>query len=166
MDPIGNLIRYEGRLTSEVRVQLTDLLLAIAVGNLGSRGDLKKLFGVAVELLDNAQRYCTSGTVQFQWRIEGAELVISITNKASKYDAERLVERVAAIQAMSPEQLAETFRQQLQDPTFGEKGGAGLGMLQIARKVGQGINAAITPDNNGDYLCTSQVTTRLTSRTA
>ncbi|MBL8002498.1 MAG: ATP-binding protein [Flavobacteriales bacterium] len=164
MDPNSNLIRYEGLLTSEVRVQLTDLLLAIAVSNLGSRSDLKKLFGVAVELLDNAQRYCSSGSVSFEWHIEGTELVIAITNKASKADAERLIDRVAAIQAMSPEQLADAFRQQLQDPSFGEKGGAGLGMLQIARRVGQAINARISADANGDYICTSQVTTTLRTR--
>ena len=164
MDTNSNLIRYEGLLTSEVRVQLTDLLLAIAVSNLGSRSDLKKLFGVAVELLDNAQRYCSTGSVSFQWRIEGTELVITISNKASKEDAERLIDRVATIQAMSPEQLAEAFRQQLQDPTFGEKGGAGLGMLQIARRVGQAIDARIAPDANGEYVCTSQVTTTLRPR--
>lgn len=166
MDPTSNLIRYEGLLTSEVRVQLTDLLMAIALSNLGTRSDLKKLFGVAVELLDNAQRYCSSGSVSFQWRIEGAELVIAISNKASKEDAERLIDKVAVIQSMTPDQLADAFRQQLQDPAFGEKGGAGLGMLQIARKVGKAINAEITPDPSGDYLCTSQVTTRLKHRTA
>jgi hypothetical protein len=164
MEPNSNLIRYEGMLTSEVRVQLTDLLMAIAVSNLGSRSDLKKLFGVAVELLDNAQRYCSSGSVSFQWRIEGTELVVAISNNASKQDAERLVERVTAIQSMTPEQLADAFRQQLQDPAFGEKGGAGLGMLQIARKVGQAINAQITPTTDGDYRCTSEVSTSLRTR--
>jgi hypothetical protein len=164
MDPNSNLIRYEGRLTSEVRVQLTDLLMAIAVSNLGSRSDLKKLFGVAVELLDNAQRYCSSGSVSFQWRIEGTELVVAITNTATKEDAERLIDRVTAIQTMTPEELANAFRQQLLDPAFGDKGGAGLGMLQIARKVGQAINAQITPAPDGDYVCTSQVTTNLRPR--
>ncbi len=164
MDTNSNLIRYEGLLTSEVRVQLTDLLMAIALSNLGTRSDLKKLFGVAVELLDNAQRYCSSGSVSFQWRIEGTELVISITNKASKADAERLIDRVTTIQAMSSVELADAFRQQLLDPSFGEKGGAGLGMLQIARKVGRSINARIQPDDNGDYVCTSQVTTTLRPR--
>jgi hypothetical protein len=89
--PNSNLIRYEGLLNSEVRVQLTDLLMAIALTNLGSRGDLKKLFGVAVELLDNAQRYCSAGSVSFQWRIQGPELVIEISNLADKADAERLL---------------------------------------------------------------------------
>lgn len=161
--PNSNLIRYEGLLNSEVRVQLTDLLMAIALTNLGSRGDLKKLFGVAVELLDNAQRYCSTGSVSFQWRIQGPELVIEISNLADKADAERLLAIVASIQSMTSEQIAEAFKQQLQDPAFGEKGGAGLGMLQIARKVGNRITAEVSPGPDGIYRCTSQVTTVLRS---
>ncbi|MBV6404748.1 MAG: hypothetical protein IT228_07170 [Flavobacteriales bacterium] len=160
-DPNSNLIRYEGLLTSEVRVQLADLLMAIALTNLGSRGDLKKLFGVAVELLDNAQRYCSAGSVSFQWRIQGSELVIEISNLADKADADRLLAIVSSIQSMTAEQIAEAFKQQLQDPAFGEKGGAGLGMLQIARKVGNRITAAVSPESDGAYRCTSQVTTQL-----
>ncbi|MBK9273335.1 MAG: hypothetical protein IPM49_02190 [Flavobacteriales bacterium] len=161
--PNSNLIRYEGLLNSEVRVQLTDLLMAIALTNLGSRGDLKKLFGVAVELLDNAQRYCSAGSVSFQWRIQGPELVIEISNLADKADAERLLAIVASIQSMTSEQIADAFKQQLQDPAFGEKGGAGLGMLQIARKVGNRITADVRPEPDGVYRCTSQVTTLLRS---
>lgn len=164
MDPTSTLIRYEGLLTSEVRVQLTDLLMAMAVSNLGSRSDLKRLFGVAMELLDNAQRYCSSGNVAFEWHIDGAELVITITNKASKADAERLMDRVSAIQGMTREQLADAFRRQLLDPGFGEKGGAGLGMLQIARRMGRCIDAQVATDATGEFICTSQVTTTLRPR--
>lgn len=159
----GNLIRYEGLLNSEVRVQLSDLLMAIALTNLGSRGDSKRLFGVAIELLDNAQRYCSKGSVSFQWRIQGPELVIEISNLADKADAERLLATVCAIRSMTPEEITGAFKQQLQDPSFGEKGGAGLGMLQIARKVGNRISAAVLPESDGIYRCTSQVTTQLRS---
>ena len=68
-----NLIQYEGRLSSEVRVQLIDLLNVVSLANMGKRTDLKKLCGIALELLDNAQRYCSSGGVNFEWRIDGTQ---------------------------------------------------------------------------------------------
>ncbi|MFZ1686952.1 MAG: DUF6272 family protein [Flavobacteriales bacterium] len=156
-----NLIQYEGRLSSEVRVQLIDLLNVVSLANMGKRNDLKKLCGIALELLDNAQRYCSSGGVNFEWRIDGTQLVVSITNNAIREDAERLLKTVNEINNMSPEEVAGAFRAQLTNETFGSKGGAGLGMLQIAKKTGSRLMATVEATNNEEYLCTSQVAANL-----
>jgi hypothetical protein len=159
-----NLLEYKGRLTGELRLQLIDLVNCAALCTLGARSDLKKLVGVALELLDNAQRYNAGTDVDFYWRIDGDELVVSITNRATGDDAQRLKEAVERIGAMSPEQIAEAFRQQLMNEGFGEKGGAGLGMLQIAKKVGNGLQAVIKPLAPNEYLCTSTVTAMLSKQ--
>ncbi len=156
-----NLLEYKGQLTSEVRIQLLDLLNCIALFNLGPRNDLKKLVGIALELLDNAQRYNTSNDVDFQWQIVEETLVVTIRNKASQRDANRLVDSVNDISSMSEEEVTAAFRRQLTQEGFGEKGGAGLGMLQIARKVGRNITASIAPQGGDIYLCTSKVSTEL-----
>jgi hypothetical protein len=156
-----NLLEYKGQLTSEVRIQLLDLLKCIAMCNLGPRRDLKKLVGIALELLDNAQRYNASNDVDFRWHIDNDQLVVVIRNKANRNDAERLVESVRSIERMSVEEIAEAFRNQLMNEGFGNKGGAGLGILQIARKVGGVITAEIEPIQAGEYLCTSTVATDL-----
>lgn len=152
-----NHIEYLGRMSSEVRIQLLDLLKVVSLANLGQRNDLKKLCGIALELLDNAQRYGTSPDVNFGWRIEGDSLVVTITNHASQKDAERLVEIVESINAMTTEEVAEAFRNQLMNEGFGEKGGAGLGMLQIAKKTGSRLSARIAPASDGQYTCISEV---------
>lgn len=155
MDP--NLIQYEGQLSSEVRIQLLDLLKAVSLANLGQRNDLKKLCGIALELLDNAQRYRSSGAVSFEWRIEGNSLVVKIRNRAAREDAERLIKTVESINAMTAEQVTAAFREQLTNEQFGAKGGAGLGMLQIARKTGSQLLASIEHSAGEEYLCTSEV---------
>jgi hypothetical protein len=152
-----NHIGYQGRMSSEVRIQLLDLLKVVSLANLGQRNDLKKLCGIALELLDNAQRYGTTPDVNFEWRIEGSNLVVSICNHASKADAERLVRAVENINSMTAEEVAAAFRAQLVNEGFGEKGGAGLGMLQIAKKTGSRLSAHITPANGENYLCVSEV---------
>jgi hypothetical protein len=153
----SNHIQYKGQLSSEVRIQLLDLLKAISLANLGQRNDLKKLCGIALELLDNAQRYRSSGGVNFQWRIEGHMLVVSISNTAAREDAERLLKTVDEINAMSPEQVADAFRAQLTNEQFGAKGGAGLGMLQIAKRTGSRLNARIEATSTDEFLCVSEV---------
>ncbi len=153
--------RYEGQLTSEVRIQLTDLVKAVALANMGKRPNIKKLCGIAIEMLDNAQRYCTDGNVKFAWEIDGTHLVISIENQASSVDAHRLIKSVDAVNRMSAEEIASAFRAQLTNGEFGEKGGAGLGLLDIARKSTGTIEARIEPvdDVNDVYACQSIVST-------
>lgn len=144
-------------MSSEVRIQLLDLLKVISLANLGHRTDLKKLCGIALELLDNAQRYSTTQDVGFEWRIEGDQLVVCIRNQASRADAERLLSTVEGINNMTTEQVVEAFKAQLLNEGFGEKGGAGLGMLQIAKKTGSRLTARIAPATGDDYLCISEV---------
>ena len=92
-----SILDYAGALSSEVRVQLTDLLGAIAMANLGKRKDLRKLCSIAIELLDNAQRHCTDNDINFKWRIEDDSLVVIVENHATEADAKRLKEQVEAI---------------------------------------------------------------------
>lgn len=157
----GSQTRYEGVLSSEVRIQLTDLLKAMAVANIQRRTNVKKLCTVAIELLDNAQRYCSSGTISCHWELQEDCLVIRIENRANQADAERLLSTVAAVNAMTSEELVQAFRSQLGNGEFGEKGGAGLGFLDIARKVSVPIEAQITPTSSGEFLCRSTVSTSI-----
>lgn len=159
-----SLLDYKGVLSSEVRVQLLDLLHCIALDNLGHRNDLKRLVGIALELLDNAQRYNVSKEVDFRWHVESSSLVVTIRNMASRSDAERLLEAVRAIQQMNPEEIALAFKRQLTDDGFGAKGGAGLGMLHIAKKIGNNISANVERINPDGYLCTSQVIANLSAK--
>jgi hypothetical protein len=156
-----NLLAYKGQLSSEVRIQLLDLLKCIALLNLGPRSDLKKLIGIALELLDNAQRYNASHDVDFRWHIADDQLVVTTSNTARPLDARRLIESVRAIERMSPAEITEAFKRQLLEKGYGEKGGAGLGILQIARKVGRNITADIEPLRPDEYRCTSTVSAAL-----
>lgn len=161
---------YEGKLTSDVRLQLTDLVKAMAFASLGKRPNMKRLYGIAIELLDNAQRYGINDTVRFSWAIDDEQVVITIENRAMKDDALRLLRSVQAVNTMTQDQLTEAFRAQLADEGFGDKGGAGLGFLDIARKC-KSPGAATAPDviqarirpanNNEEYICESQVSTKL-----
>jgi hypothetical protein len=157
----NNTTLYEGRITSEVRVHLIDLLKMVSLANLGKGPNVKKVCIIAIEMLDNAQRYCSDGNVRFTWELEGGHLVITIENKATMTDAYRLLHMVEAVNSMPPSGIADAFRAQLTNGEYGEKGGAGLGLLDIARKIKGGIRAHIHPDRDENYFCRSQVSTQL-----
>ncbi|HEY0978692.1 MAG TPA: DUF6272 family protein [Flavobacteriales bacterium] len=156
-----SLTQYQGALSSEVRIQLTDLIQAVALANIGKRTNVKKLCAIAIELLDNAQRYCSNGNIRFEWQLQGDLLVVRIENQAAERDAQRMLESIQAVNRMGPEELVEAFRSQLTNGKFGEKGGAGLGFLDIARKSKGPISADIAPLPGGDYWCRSEVSTNL-----
>lgn len=156
-----NLLLYEGELSGDVRVQLIDLLKCIALSNLGQRSDLKKLVGVALELLDNAHRYNASTDVAFEWNIVGNELVVTISNTASRADAQRLERAVRSVQEMTADEITAAYKHQMTEEGFGEKGGAGLGILQIARKVGNKLDVKITSLRPDQCVCSTVVTAPL-----
>lgn len=156
---MDSLTRYEGALSSDVRIQLTDLIMAAAVANIGKRPSVKKLCSIAIEMLDNAQRYCATGNVNFLWSLDGNVVHIRIENLASETDAQRMLEAVEMVNRMSPDELSAAFRAQLSNGQFGEKGGAGLGFLDIARRSKSPIQAEIEPTGDGHYLCRSAVAT-------
>ncbi|MCC6600173.1 MAG: hypothetical protein IT223_05815 [Crocinitomicaceae bacterium] len=154
---INNAIHYSGTISSQITLHLTDMLTAAAHANFGKRSDLKKLCSIALELIDNAQRYCRAGGILFDWKVEEGKLVIQLQNIASKEDAIRLKESTDIIKKMSSEEITLAFKAQLMDPEFGEKGGAGLGMLQIARKGVDNIDVNISPFDEENYACNSYV---------
>lgn len=155
--PVCSLIEYKGLINGELRLCLFDLVKYAALYNLGKRSDLKRLVGIALELLDNAQRYSSGQEVSFTWHIEGDQLVASISNRASHKDAMRLKRVVESIEAMTTQEIADAFKEQLIHEGFSDKGGAGLGMLQIARKKGRSVEAKVLPIHANEYLCTSTV---------
>ncbi|MBK9515489.1 MAG: hypothetical protein IPO05_18200 [Flavobacteriales bacterium] len=61
-----------------------------------------------MELLDNAGRYNSSTDVDFIWRIDGDQLVVTIRNKArALMPPAKAVSRIAA---MTPEEITDAFK--------------------------------------------------------
>src|SRR5690606_30819717 len=89
-----SLLEYQGHLTGDIRVQLLDLLKSITTRPICQPQNRKKLIGIALELLDNAQRYNASDRIDFSWRTEGGTLVMTIRNVADEDNAERLMRSV------------------------------------------------------------------------
>lgn len=151
-------IFYEGCFNTDIRANLLEVLFTQNGCKEAPNKDIRKHFSVAVEMLDNAQRYSSTAHVRFEWQNREDGIFIKIVNHANKYDAENLLFTLDRIRKMDPVELKSALLEQLSNSDFGDKGGAGLGFLQIANRSGAHVNAHIEPVNDHIYKCESTFT--------
>ncbi len=96
---------------------------------------LKIAINCLVELIDNAFRY-SSETADVWVEIEISEELIAfnVVNQSTLSDVEVLMLQVESYKRMTEQELDLMYRQKLSNNTFNDRGGAGLGLLQIMRK--------------------------------
>ena len=148
-----HMVLFEGMLNGDVRVNLLGVMRSVQDPNI-RQGELKKLCGVALELLDNAQRY-GSGPIAFQWNVHKEGFCIKVVNHASQEDANRLKSAVDEANKLGPEELKAKLMEELTNGKFGDKGGAGLGLLQIVSRTRGKLKATIQHFEESIYRCES-----------
>ncbi len=138
------LLSYKGAFTNE----LLDCLLQLTENKLnligGKKSMRKKVYTVVVELLQNV--YHHFDPLYFKSEIDDLEAVTFLIGRENgEYSilAGNYVENskisflktvIDELNALSDEELKKRYRHALDTGTFTDKGGAGLGMLFIARK--------------------------------
>lgn len=86
----------------------------------------------------------------FTFRSEGDSYFINSINVVRKDQIEGLSQTVALINSKTREELKEMYRAQLVNNELSDKGGAGLGLIEIARKSGNRLEVEFEP-LDGDY---------------
>lgn len=158
---IDNALRYFGKIDEGGIVDFVDLLTGVLYKSLGPRKDIRKLCSFAIELLDNGMRYSIDNKVAFTWTIEKDFITFELENEASPADAGRLKAHAENLHGMDELMRRQAFQDQINNVTFGEKGGAGLGLLQILRKGALSIDVQIRPKSADTYVCISRINTPL-----
>jgi hypothetical protein len=126
---------------------------------------LRSVFAVFVEQMQNIIRYSAelaaqssaadSPFLEIRYGIvtigqEGSEYVVQAGNLVAQKDVERLRTRLTKIRDMNKEELRALHKEQLRAaPEEGSKG-AGLGIMEIARRASKPIEFDFT-DVDGDY---------------
>lgn len=151
---------YEGKLDSTVRANILDILYSYKENEFYTLSELRKHCGVALELLDNAQRYAVNDRyVKFTWNASKDGIEIKMFNMASKKDAERMIQQVNKLNSMDKTALKAGILEQLKNGSFNEAGGAGLGLMQLVSRAGHKLEAKITKLEDHLYLCESSFKT-------
>lgn len=84
--------------------------------------------------------------------------VINSINLVKKRNVADLQSKIDAVNGLDSEALREAYKACLRDEGFNEKGGAGLGLFEIARKSGKKIVSSVDPFTNKLCLFHQQIT--------
>lgn len=97
----------------------------------------KAFFLILVELLQNVSRHALEGGQRdgiFSISHDRDGYYISVGNVVDEASKKELTERIDELNSIDSEGLRQLYKNTLRDGSFSEKGGAGLGLIEIARK--------------------------------
>ncbi|MCX7636379.1 MAG: SiaB family protein kinase [Cyclobacteriaceae bacterium] len=152
------ILVYQGDFTQET----TKSILAMAERNLDSSGEessiKRKVFNVMVEALQNIVKH-SDELIDGQMRSHAAIFLIGkeanrysimTGNPIRKSNVEKLNQALNHINSLDKDGLKELYKNIIKNTTISEKGGAGLGFVDMARKSGEKLEFAF-PEMNSEY---------------
>lgn len=152
------ILVYQGDFTQET----TKSILTMAERNLDSSGEesniKRKVFNVMVEALQNIVKH-SDELVDGQTRSHAAIFLIGReTNKYSimsgnpirKENITGLQKKLDQINGLDKDGLKELYKEIIKNTTISDKGGAGLGFVDMARKSGAKLEFSF-PEMNSEY---------------
>jgi hypothetical protein len=152
------ILVYQGDFTQET----TKSILAMAERNIDSSGEdasiKRKVFNVMVESLQNIVKHSDelvdgethSHAAIFLIGRENNRYTIMAGNPIRKSNVAALDQKLQHINSLDKDGLKELYKEIIKNTTISEKGGAGLGFVDMARKSGGKIEFEF-PEMSADY---------------
>ena len=152
------ILVYQGEFTQES----TKSILAMAERNLDTTGEdssiRRKVFNVMVEALQNIVKHSDElidGEIRSHAAIfligrDDNQYSIMAGNPIRKSNIQRLSAALEKINGLDKEGLKDLYKEIIKNTTISEKGGAGLGFVDMARKSGEQLEYQF-PEMNSDY---------------
>jgi len=140
---------YRGMFTQTI----TDSIISLAETNLETTGESpkvkKRVFSILVECLQNITRHQTEHGDEIKDTDNSGIFVIQkqensyyiTTGNVVQHTAiPKLSSQLEKINSFDPDELKEYYKKILEDGTLSDKGGAGLGLIEMARKSGNKLS--------------------------
>jgi len=158
------ILVYEGDFTQET----TKSILSMAERNLDSSGEdssiKRKVFNVMVESLQNIVKHSSDHTLKagslvsksaiFMIAKNDDKYSILTGNPIEKEAVPKLTENLDLLNSKDKEGLKELYKDIIKNTQISEKGGAGLGFVDMARKSGEKLEFIFSEmDKDYDFFC-------------
>ncbi len=139
------ILVYEGEFTQEI----TKSVLSMAERNMDSFGEesstKRKVFNVMVECLQNICKHAETLEISragknnaiFMIGKREDEYIITSGNAIMTENVTDLIKKLELINSLDKEGLKELYKDIIKNGSLSDKGGAGLGFVDMARKSGQ-----------------------------
>jgi hypothetical protein len=153
------LLSFKGVVTSELLSSVLSIMESKMDYMEESPKTKKKVFNVLVECLQNLYHHIDDGTERIVERIEAKSALFMIAKKDEQFvistgnyidceSAADLQSRLDTINGMNKDELKQYYQEILSNGNLSEKGTAGLGMIDIARKSGNKLEYQFLPVND------------------
>lgn len=156
----GFSLVYEGVFSHDIMKMFTSM----TENNMDKQNEDKsvrrKVFHVMVECLQNMTKH--SDDVSTSDRVGNGLFIVGrkedywnivTANKINSDKIEDLRRSIETINSLSPEELKMLYKKQIKEGSLSEKGGAGLGLIDIARKTGRKLEYQFLPlDDKENYF--------------
>ncbi|NOZ45295.1 MAG: hypothetical protein GXO79_00785 [Chlorobi bacterium] len=127
--------------------KITDNILSLAEGNLTNVGESstvkKRVFSIMVEGLQNITRHQDENLINekdrtgiFVIQRKGDNYFITTGNLIDKNHITKLTGQLNKINSLEKDELKKYYKEVLNETEISKKGGAGLGLIEMARKSG------------------------------
>ncbi|OFX83639.1 MAG: hypothetical protein A2W99_15535 [Bacteroidetes bacterium GWF2_33_16] len=159
---------YEGEITHQITKAFTSLTESNMAKESESNSVQKKVFHVMVECLQNISKHADSfGSDDFLFAGRGIFMVskgkndyhVTTGNVIENDKIEELTEMLDHINSLDKDGLKDLYKNQMKEGRLSEKGGAGLGFIDIARKTNNKLDFHFLPIDEGSsfFLLTSSI---------
>jgi hypothetical protein len=158
------ILVYEGDFTQET----TKSILSMAERNLDSSGEdsgtKRKVFNVMVEALQNIVKHSSEQGLQagslisksaiFMISKDDSRYCVLTGNPVAKSSVPKLTTNLNDLNSKDKEGLKEMYKEIIKNTQISEKGGAGLGFVDMARKSGEKLEFTFAEmDKDHDFFC-------------
>jgi hypothetical protein len=114
----------------------------------------KRLFSIIVECMENTYRHKINMKkagqylqIELKLTHEDAGFLFEIGNYMNNENLTKLIERIEQVNSLDLDGLNHLYRQSISTARISDKGGAGLGLIEIARNSRHKINYSILEQN-------------------
>ena len=159
---------YEGEITHQITKAFTSLTESNMAKEEESNSVQKKVFHVMVECLQNISKHADSfGPDDFLFAGRGIFMVskgdqeysVTTGNVIDVAKVDELTQMLEHINSLDKDGLKDLYKVQMKEGRLSDKGGAGLGFIDIARKTGRKLDFHFLPidENTQFFLLTSTI---------
>lgn len=147
------MLVYEGEINQEITNVFSEMAEAGMQG-IEHETTRKRVYHVMVECLQNICKHADEK--EYTGDIGRGKGILMVGNNETQYSVTtgneiandnifNLSEMLDKINAMNPEEIKKTYKQMIKDARLSDKGGAGLGFIDMVKKTGNPIEYLVHP---------------------
>jgi len=153
-DKLTTLLHYRGEINGPIITELLDDLDFKCINHDISDTKRKKIFNIAVEMFQNLYHYTRdlalqginnheARIIELSFDIGDEFYYLRTTNFLKNEDESMLRERIDMVNKMNSKELRAYYREVLSNEKFSDKGGAGLGFIDMKKRSGEPLDYEI-----------------------